>query len=139
MSDRLTRLNELLRREIGMALFRVLKEDDVDHSAITITHVMASRNLRNARVLVSVRDEGAPERRVMSLLMRHRREIQDLLNRNLVMKYTPRLHFELDRSIHDGDHILEVLSELGGDDGFLEPEEPGSDMPPTEEGAPGSV
>ena len=32
--------------------------------------------------------------------------------KNVVLKYTPRFHFELDRSVARGDHMLEILSEL---------------------------
>ena len=46
-------------------------------------------------------------------LLRHRRgEIQRLINRDLVLKYTPRLAFELDGSIERGDHVLDILMRM---------------------------
>ena len=50
--DRLVRVNELLKREIGLSLYRVITEGDFDLSAVTITKVTVSKDLAAARVLV---------------------------------------------------------------------------------------
>lgn len=116
-TDRLTRVNEMLKREIGMALFQILAEGEADLATITITAVHASTNLRNARVKVSIRDSDDKRQEVLSALKRHRIELQDIINRNMKLKYTPRLSFELDMSVEKGDHVLEVLSELEQEEG----------------------
>ena len=112
--DRITRVNELLRREIGETLFQIMNESDsqFDMAAVTITHVVTSRNLRHARVLVSIREHQAERKQMLGLLYRHRAEIQARISRNVVLKYTPRLSFELDSSVEHGHHMLEILSEL---------------------------
>jgi len=89
-----------------------MNEADFDLSAVTITHVVTSRNLRNARVLVSIRDHHNHRKRMLSLLRKHRPEIQRQISRNIVLKYTPRLSFELDTSIEKGNQLLSLLSEL---------------------------
>ena len=43
--------------------------------------------------------------------------IQQRINADLVLKYTPRLQFELDTSIAQGDHVLSVLDELDRESG----------------------
>ena len=48
--DRLERLNALLRRELGEAMFRVLAGENLDPGAITVTSVRVAHNLRNATV-----------------------------------------------------------------------------------------
>jgi len=111
-TDRLKRVNELLRREIGAVLFQVVNEADFDLSSVTVTHVVTSANLRQARVLVSIRDHAGERDRMLSLLRRHRVEIQQRINRDLTLKYTPKLSFELDTSLERGDHVLELLTEL---------------------------
>jgi len=110
--DRLTRLNELLRRELADALFRVMQNECFDLSAVTITRVVLGRDLREARVFVSIRDHQDKRPRMLALLHRHRAEFQRLINRDLAMKYTPRLTFELDTSLEEGDHVLAVLAKL---------------------------
>ncbi len=110
--DRLTRVNELLRREIGGILFRVTDRSVVDLAAVTVTHVIASDNLRHARVLVSVRGDEAMHRRVLHHLQSLHAAIQEEIAKVVVLKYTPRLQFELDRSLETGDRILSLLSTL---------------------------
>jgi len=110
--DRLTRVNELLKREIGSFLFRIMHESRFDLSAVTITRVMTSKNLREARVFVSIRDHQDDRPRMLALLRRHRAEIQSHINATLVLKYTPCLTFELDTSVEEGDHVLTLLSQL---------------------------
>ena len=110
--DRMARVNELLKREISEALFQMLKRSDCDVSAVTVTHVVSSRNLRSARVLVSIRDNDEMKRTMLSTIRKKRPEIQSRINKDLVLKYTPKLRFELDESVEKGDRILHILSEL---------------------------
>lgn len=125
--NRLTRVNELLRREIGEVLLRVFADRSIDSSAVTVTRVIASSNLRSARVWVSILGSEEDRIRLFNLIRRHRVSIQKRVSRDVVLKYTPRLHFELDRSLETGDAVLKILSEL---DTESEPElEPGTDEP----------
>jgi ribosome-binding factor A len=114
--DRLTRINELLRREIAECLFRIMTEASFDLSAVTITRVQTSRSLRSARVMVSILGHENERQDLLNMLRRHRAEIQARINTDLVMKYTPRLSFVLDTSVEQGDHILDVLAELERDE-----------------------
>ena len=107
---RIIRVNELLKREIGDSLYRVMTEGSVDLAVVTVTRVETSRDLKHARVMISVRDEN-PDR-VMSELRRHRVEIQHRINTNIVLKRTPVLKFELDTSIQEGDKILQLLNKV---------------------------
>ena len=120
--DRLERVNALLRREIGEALYKVFADGSLDLASVTVTQVMAARNLRNATVFVSVFGHEGERGAVIRRLADKARELQSHINRDLVLKYTPRLRFELDGSIEKGDHVLDVLSRLGndGDDGVAD-------------------
>ena len=112
-TDRITRVNELLRREVGRALFQALSnERGLDMATVTVTHVETSRNLRTARVGISFRAPEADQQRLLSLVKRHRAAVQEWIGENVILKYTPRLEFELDRSVAKGDHILGVLAEM---------------------------
>ena len=127
--DRIERVNALIRREIGESLFHIMNEQAFDFAAVTVTHVVTSRNLRTARVLVSIRGDEAAKQRMLGLLRRHRSDIQKAINRDLTLKYTPKLHFELDLSVQEGDHVLDILAHL--DDGAQAdqaPAEPGDEQ-----------
>ena len=110
--DRLTRLNELLKRELADVLFRVMQNERFDLSSVTITRVALGRDLREGRVFVSIRNHQSERPRMLALLRQHRTEFQRRINHDLVLKYTPRLTFELDTSLEEGDHVLAVLAKL---------------------------
>lgn len=110
--DRMTRLNELLRREIGESLYRLVNERGFDLSAVTVTHVEITRDLREARVFVSIRDHEAERERMLSRIRGHRAELQSVIAKHLTMKYTPRLSFVLDPSIERGDRVLTLLNNI---------------------------
>ncbi len=113
--DRITRVNELLKREIGDLLFRVMHADAFDLASVTITRVHTSKDLREARVYVSILGHEAERSRMLALLMHRRSEIQHRINKDITLKYTPRLTFELDTSVEEGDHVLAVLAKLEAD------------------------
>ena len=110
--DRITRVNELLKREIGDLLFRVMQANVFDLSSVTVTRVETGRDLREARVYVSIRDHEVERPRMLALLTRRRGEFQRRINKDVTLKYTPRLTFVLDTSVEEGDHVLAVLAQL---------------------------
>ena len=57
--DRLERVNSLLKRVIGDAMFRVLMGEGVSAGLVTVTGVSCGKDLRNATVRVSVFGEEA--------------------------------------------------------------------------------
>jgi len=110
--DRLERVNALLRREIGEALFKVFAGDTLNLAAITVTQVQTARNLRDATVSVSVFGRADEKGAYLRKIANKAKELQSLINRDLTLKYTPRLRFVLDNSVEKGDHVLDVLSKL---------------------------
>ncbi len=110
--DRLTRVNELIKREVAENLFHVMHESGFDLSAVTVTHVITSTDLRHARVLVSIRSEPGNRLWMVRVLNKHAKQFQHHLSKTIVLKYTPQIVFELDESIEKGDRILRLISEL---------------------------
>jgi ribosome-binding factor A len=113
--DRITRINELLRREISEMLYRLLDPSTFDLAALTVTHVITSPDLRNARVLVSIRGHEHERDRMLAQLQRHHAAIQEDIARKIAIKYTPRIVFAMDHSIEDGDNVLSILAKLEQD------------------------
>ncbi|MDD2597829.1 MAG: 30S ribosome-binding factor RbfA [Kiritimatiellae bacterium] len=109
---RMDRINVLLRRAIGEALYQVFAGETIDLAAITVTQVDCAPNLRNATVMVSVYGHEDQRTRMITHLSRKAKDLQSIINRDLTLKYTPRLTFKLDRSIEKGDHVLALISRL---------------------------
>lgn len=133
---RLVRVNELLKREIATALYRVMTEQSFDFASVTVTGVRTSSDLRSARVGISIRDHDSERGTMLSQIRKHARDIQSIVHHNVILKYTPKLHFELDTSIEVGDHVLQILSEMQGpaaddlpseEDGEAQPEDGGEE------------
>jgi ribosome-binding factor A len=111
-ADRITRVNELIRRELGVQIYRVVNRPDFDTAAVTFTHALTSVDLRSCRVLVSIRGEPAEQERMLTILKRHRADFQAAIGQNVVLRYTPHIHFVLDHSVEQGDQILQILHQM---------------------------
>lgn len=131
-TDRLSRVNELLRREIGLVLYRLLDRTQFDLASLTVTHVITSSDLRNARVLISIRGHERERRSMLSQIQHLHGEIQAEIAKTVILKYTPRLVFALDSSIEEGDRVLDILSHLPPPSA----EVPGEATPPAEASGP---
>lgn len=116
MPDRMERINALLLREIGEAFTRLITDTDFNRAAVTLTRVETARNLRTAKVMVSVLGPPEEQETAMRCIKRARTVIQQTINRDLHIKYTPVLQFELDHALQKGDHVLAVLDELEQED-----------------------
>ncbi len=111
-ADRITRVNELIRRELGVQLYRVVNRPDFDTAAVTFTHALTSVDLRTCRVLVSIRGDLPEQERMLTILKRHRVDFQKAICDHIVLRYTPHLHFVLDASIAQGDQVLQLLTQM---------------------------
>lgn len=111
-TDRLTRVNELLKREISTVLYREMSGTNFRFEAVTVTRVEIASNLRRARVYVSIRGSEAEAERVLAALRHHRAHLQKFIRRDVILKYTPVLQFLRDESIEKGDRVLDLLYHL---------------------------
>lgn len=111
-SNRLTRVNELLKREIASCLIRMMSDDGFDISALTVTNVSISPDLRHARVGVSILGHEQDRQEMLNELKQRRKDIQHEVTRFVTLKYTPRLSFYLDETIEAGDRVLNLIHQL---------------------------
>jgi ribosome-binding factor A len=113
-SLRLQRVRELLKREIGEVIRREFQVSQA--GLITVNDVDVAGDLHSAAVFVSILGDEAQQKRGFALLGRHRKRIQSLLGRAVVLKYTPRLKFLMDDSIARGNRVLGIIEELERED-----------------------
>lgn len=108
MSQRLLRVRELLKREIGQLVTR-----DYDFTAlVTVNAVDAAPDLRTATVYIGILGEQSDARKIVTRLNRDRGAIQRQLAKRVVLKFTPQLTFELDDSVERGVRTVALLQEL---------------------------
>lgn len=111
-ANRLTRVNELLKREIAGALYRVMNDVEFDPARVTVTHVVTASDLRKARVHLSILGTEEEQIQIMRDIRKHRKALQEIVGRNVVLKYNPHLEFALDQSLRDGDRVLQMIAEM---------------------------
>lgn len=105
-------MNSLLRRVIAEGMFQVMQGDTVSAGAITVTSVHCGKDLRDATVNVSVFGDDALKETALQHIRHHARDFQSLINRQVRLKFTPRLTFKLDLSLERGDEVLAMLDRL---------------------------
>lgn len=109
--DRLTRVNEIIKREIANEIERSLTS--FAGMLISVTQVDTSVDLRNATVYISIfGGDHTARHKVMNELGQHRHHFQQKLAKELAFKHTPVLNFQLDNSIAEGDRVFELLESI---------------------------
>ena len=110
--ERLERVNSLLRRVIAESMFTVMQGDSVAPGLITVTDVACGKDLRDATVKVSVFGDDVLKETALQHLRHHAKRFQQIINREVKLKFTPRLCFQLDLSLENGDEVLAILNRL---------------------------
>ena len=109
-SLRMQRVRELLKREIGEVIRREFPVEDA--GLVTVNDVDVAGDLHSALVFISILGNAEQQKRGFHLLVRHRKRIQGLVARNVILKYTPTLKFHMDDSVVRGNRVLEIIEEL---------------------------
>lgn len=110
MSQRMERVDELLRQEIGAILAREVADPRIGFA--TITDVETSPDLRQARVWVSVIGQPAERRATLAALERAMPFVRHALGSRLRLKRIPELHVRTDETAERGTRLLQLLSDL---------------------------
>ena len=106
--NRLTRVSDLLRKEIARILGEKLRDPRLGF--VTITRVEVSSDLRNANVHISTLGDDEEFRETVVILnhaapyMRH--ELKEI---HLGLRNLPMLHFKADPSLREAQRIQELL------------------------------
>jgi ribosome-binding factor A len=109
-SLRQQRVRELLKRTVGEILRREL--DSESCGIITVNDVGMANDLHSAMVFVSVLGSDEQKRTAAKRLKSERSRIQYMLGREVVLKYTPRIKFDLDDAIEAGNRVMSILEEM---------------------------
>ncbi|MEI6561611.1 MAG: 30S ribosome-binding factor RbfA [Verrucomicrobiota bacterium] len=109
MKNRLVRVRELMKRELGDLIGRELTFAQL----VTVQDVDITPDLKHAHVYVSVLGGGEEAANaVLAQLHEHRKDLQYKLSRRVILKFTPLLHFKLDTAQERGSRVIDILSNL---------------------------
>jgi ribosome-binding factor A len=113
MTERMRRVNEAVREALAEALVE-LKDPRIGF--VTVTGVVTSPDLRQARVYVSVLGNERKREKSIAGLQSARGVLQAKLADELRMKRTPQLTFEYDPTVDQGMRMSQLIDELAPDD-----------------------
>lgn len=117
MSHRMTQINELLKNELGQLL--MTNVDFPKGCLVTIVGVEASKDLRHARVFISIMPIVMTQK-VMDILRREIGALQFELNKRLTMKPLPRIKFVVDDTERRAADIDELLNRIAKEENLDE-------------------
>lgn len=109
MSNRIQRINSLLKQELGKILFR-----EIDLSSdvlLTITRCETFSNLSEAKVYLSVLPEKKAED-ILGIVNKKVFDIQKNLNKRLKMRPIPKIRFVKEEKNKEAQRVEELLENL---------------------------
>src|SRR6476620_1750969 len=130
MTARTTRIDELLREEMGSILSRDVEDPRIGFA--TILSIETTPDLRHAKVLVSVIGQPDDRRTTLNALGRAMPFVRHELGKRLRLKRIPEFHLELDDTLERGTRVLQLLNEI--EEGRID-----EDVPPVGESLPTPV
>ena len=120
---RADRVDELLKQEIARVVRVEVKDPRVGFA--TVMDVSSSRDLRHARVYVSVMGTEEEKQATMDALRGASGFIRARIGEALTLKRLPDLRFELDRTLEHASRIEAILDDAPSPD-----DEPPEETPP---------
>ncbi len=107
---RTERVGDQIRMEIADILMRRVKDPRVGF--VTVTAVDVTADLKQARVYVTVLQQGAQEAETLDALARAEGFIRGELGRRLKLRYVPVLMFVKDTSVDRVTRIMNLLDQV---------------------------
>ena len=112
-SHRLERVRELLTRAISEAIRKEIPVEQAGIIAVNDVHI--GSDLRQARVFVGLLGNSEQKKNALALLKKGRIRIQQLMAKEVILKYTPHLRFVVDDSVARGNHVLQIIEQMEKD------------------------
>ena len=110
MTDRILKINSLMRRELSQIIGLELKNPALGF--ITVMNIEVSKDLRHAKAFVSIMGSEIQKKKSLQGLLKAKHFIQKELGHRLSMKFIPDMKFIVDNSLDYSMHIDEVLRKI---------------------------
>jgi ribosome-binding factor A len=114
MTRRTQRLSHLFREELA-DLIRTELSDPRLGEIVSITRVDVSPDLENASAYVSVLGDPETKTATMQALSHAEPFLRRHMLERLRIRKIPHLHFELDETIEEAAHVLDLMRQVSGE------------------------
>ncbi|MGR3273935.1 30S ribosome-binding factor RbfA [Acaryochloris sp. 'Moss Beach'] len=109
---RVSRVAELIKREVSLMLLHGIKDDRVGSGMISVTAVDLSGDLQHAKIFVSIYGTEEARAETMAGLESATGYVRKQLGHRIHLRRTPEVIFCEDRSFEDGNQVLSLLHKL---------------------------
>jgi ribosome-binding factor A len=110
--QRAQRVAEEIKREVSGILRTEIKDPRMASGFISVTSVEVTRDLRHAKIFVSVYGNEDEQNQTIQALTKAAGFIRTEIGRRIRLRHTPEVTIHLDQSIAYGAHINQLLSDL---------------------------
>ena len=110
---RVEKLQELIKQEVSDIIFNELKDPRIGF--VTVTSVVCTEDLREAKIYVSVMGDEKKVRDTLYGLNSSLGFVRREVGRRIRLRFTPEISFALDTSLNYSDHIQRLLNEIHED------------------------
>jgi ribosome-binding factor A len=111
-SRRVSRVAELIKREVSQMLLHDIKDDRVGAGMVSVTDVDVSGDLQHAKIFVSIYGTDEARAETMAGLKSATGYVRSELGHRVRLRRTPEVVFQEDRSIERGTKVLSLLNQL---------------------------
>lgn len=109
-SRRVLKAAEAIREVVGMAILTQLQDPRIQDA--TVTFVEVTRDMRTAKVHVSVMGDEAKQELTIRGLQNSAGFLQQKIANRIDTRYTPKLRFILDRGVKNSLAVTRILDEV---------------------------
>lgn len=109
---RVSRVAELIKREVSQMLLNGIKDDRVGSGMVSVTDVDVSGDLQHAKIYVSIYGTEEAKAETMAGLKSATGFVRSELGARVRLRRTPEVMFIEDRSIERGNRVLSLLNKL---------------------------
>lgn len=111
-SRRVSRVAELVKREVSQMLLHGIKDDRVGAGMVSVTDVDVSGDLQHAKIFVSIYGTEEAKEETMAGLKSATGYVRSELGQRIRLRRTPEVVFIEDLSIERGTKVLSLLNQL---------------------------
>ncbi len=109
---RVSRVAELIKREVSQMLLNGIKDDRVGTGMVSITDVDVSGDLQHAKIYVSIYGTEEAKAETMAGLKSATGYVRSELGARVRLRRTPEVVFIQDRSLERGSKVLSLLNQI---------------------------
>ncbi|MCX7843556.1 MAG: 30S ribosome-binding factor RbfA [Clostridia bacterium] len=110
MVDRIARISEEVKRELSEIIRSGIKDPRLP-GMVSVTGVNVTKDLRYAKVYISVLGTQEDKKNALSALKSAAGFIRREVGHRIQLRYTPEMQFELDNSIEHGIYMSKLINE----------------------------